>query len=118
MRVTRPPFANLVAYDCFVLQDMAFFYPTNYQHWLNGTSLPKDINITFKISVNSAIGMLGMMDEDEYNLQLKEKHFGEPTPLDFPGYNTPGFHFPFWSSDELTYSSVVLALTQCRYLFD
>ena len=81
----------------------------NLQHWLNGTLLPKDVNVTFSMSVNSAIGMLGKMDKE---------HFGEPTPLDFPGYNTPGFQFAFWSSDELTYSSVILALTQCQYLFD
>ena len=97
---------------------MALFYPANYQHWLNGTELPKDVNLTYSISLHSAVGMLGMIDEDEYILQLKEKHFGMPTPIDFPGYNTPGFHFPFWSSDELTYSSVVLALTQCQYLFN
>jgi len=97
---------------------MTLFYPTNYQHWLNGTILPKDYDVTYAASVHIAIGMLGMMDEDEYNLQLKEKHFGEFTPMDFPGYNTPNFMFPFWSSDELTYSSVVLALSQCQYLFN
>lgn len=100
------------------MQDLAFFYPANYLHWLNGTSLPKDINMTFSVSLNSVIGMLGMMDESEYSLQLKQKHFGIVTPIDFPGYNTPDFEFVFWSSDELTYSSVVLALTQCQYLFN
>ena len=67
---------------------------------------------------HAAVGMLGMMDEDEYNLELKKNHFGKPTPLDFPGFNVPDSHFLFWSSDDLTYSSVILALTQCQYLFD
>ena len=98
---------------------MPYFFPANYQHLVNGTSLPKDIHhITLKDTIYFAVGMLGMMDEDEYNLQLKVKHFGEPTPFDFPGYNSPGSHFQFYASDEITYSSVILALTQCQYLFD
>lgn len=97
---------------------MTLFYPTNYQRWINGTALPKNIDFTYEVSEHSVVGMLGMMPEDEYNAQLQEKHFGERTPLDFPGYNTPDFSgFPFWSSDELTYSSVILALTQCQYIF-
>ena len=99
-------------------QDIPYFYPANYQRWLNGTSLPKDINMTNSVIIHSATGMLGMMDKDEYDLQLKEKHFGEYTPLDFPGYNAPNSNFYFWSSDPLTYSSVMLALTQCQYLFN
>ena len=97
---------------------MPFYYPSNYQHWINGTSLPKDINVTLYLLDYGVAGMLGMMDEDEYNLELKKKHFGKPTPPDFPGYNIPDAHFLFWSSDEFTYASVILALTQCQYLFD
>ena len=98
---------------------MPFYYPANYQQWINGTSIPKDINdITYDVLEHAAVGMLGVMDEDEYNLELKKKHFGKSTPIDFPGYNIPDAHFPFWSSDEITYSSVILTLTQCQYLFD
>ena len=98
---------------------MPYFYPANYQHWVNGTSLPKDMDdIAWAISGFFAVGMLGMMDEDEYNEQLKMKHFGRPIPLDFHGYNSPTYKVIFWSSDDITYSSVILALTQCHYLFD
>lgn len=59
-----------------------------------------------------------MMDENEYNEELKKKHFGRSTPIDFPGYNTPTFYkFPYWTSDETTYAAVILALTECQYLF-
>ena len=98
---------------------MPFFYPTNYRQWINATSLPNDIDdVTWDMLEYAAVGMLGMMDEDEYNLELKKKHFDKPTPFDFPGYNIPDGHFLFWSSDEMTYSSAILALTQCQYLFD
>ena len=99
---------------------MPFFYPANFQRWVNGTPIPKDFNndVTFDIAENAAVEMFGMMDKDEYNLELKKMHFGKPTPLEFPGYNVPDAHFAFWSSDEIAYSSVILALTQCQYLFD
>jgi len=94
---------------------MTFYYPTNYQYWLNGTRLPPDFEVSFNNSIHSAVGMFGMEDIDWYNEELQKKHFGRKTPMDFYGYNYD--KFSFWSSDELTYSATMLALTQCQYLF-
>ena len=93
------------------------YFPTNYRKWLNGTTVPDDIMFDYPLLQNCTVGMLGVMDEDEYNSELKKEHGGRPTPIDFPGYNSPDFELVFWSSDELTYSSVILTLTQCQYLF-
>ena len=99
---------------------MPYYYPANYKHWLNGTEMSEQdmYNVTFEVEFESVVGVLGMIDEDEYNQLLKEKHFGRTTPVDFTGYNTPQSRFPFWSSNDLTYATVLLSLTQCQYLFD
>ena len=94
---------------------MTFYFPTNYKYWLNGTKLPPDIKINYKNSDYSTLGMFGMEIMSWYNEELLKEHFGRKTPLDFHGYNA--YQFPFWSSDELTYSATMLALTQCQYLF-
>ena len=62
--------------------------------------------------------MKGVVDEQWYEEELKKEHFGRATPVDFHGYNSYVLPNVFWSSDEFTYGSVMLALTQCQYLFD
>lgn len=82
----------------------------------NGTLVPPNYNITPKDS-DICCGVSGIIPPDQYNEMLKKKHFGYYTPIDFRGYNTGKRlleGFPFWSSDSFTYSSSLLALTQCR----
>ena len=58
-----------------------------------------------------------MISKEEYEKLLHEDHYGQKTPVDFPGYNNLESTFPFWSSEALTESSVLLALTQYRHYF-
>ena len=96
------------------LQDLPFFYPANYARYLNGSLIPPGTNSTDSQTV---VGVLGIIPEAEYNAMLKEKHFGENTPLDFHGYNAAGSgQLIFWSSEPFTYASSLLALTQYRNL--
>jgi len=94
---------------------MTFYFPANYQYWLNGTKLPPDFEVSYYNSIHSAVGMFGTEDNAWYKAELQKEHFGRMTPMDFYGYNYD--QFAFWSSDELTYSATMLALTQCEYLF-
>jgi len=61
----------------------------------------------------SAIGMFEMEDMDWYKAESQKKHFRRKTPMDFYGYNSD--QFPFWSSDELSYSATMLDITQCHH---
>lgn len=61
-------------------------------------------------------GVSGLIDEKNYENELKLKHFGQSTPLDFEGYNTKDNFFPFWSSEAYTYSCSLLALAQFNNL--
>lgn len=94
----------------FALQDLPFFYPENVMMYLNGSAFPK--NATFNPDL--VVGVRSVIPEDEYRAELKKKHFGKMTPVDFLGYNSASF--PFWSSEPFTYASAMLALTQYRAL--
>ncbi|XP_065912009.1 uncharacterized protein [Dysidea avara] len=99
-------------------EDNPYYYPANYRRFLNGSTIPSDIHPTFENGFYSGVGMMGVVDEQWYEDELKKEHFGRPTPVDFHGYNSYKYPNTFWSSDEFTYTSVMLALTQCQYLFD
>ncbi|KAK3776415.1 hypothetical protein RRG08_023768 [Elysia crispata] len=86
-----------------------FWYPANRFELLNGTAI-KDWS---KIPRGPFIyGVEGHISKDKYDAMIKEKHFGQATPTEFPGYNSNDGFFPFWSSESYTYSSVLLAVSR------
>ncbi|GFR98165.1 hypothetical protein ElyMa_002763500 [Elysia marginata] len=86
-----------------------FWYPANRFELLNGTAV-KDWS---KIPKGPFIyGVEGHIPKDQYETMMKQKHFGQATPIEFPGYNVGEAFFPFWSSESYTYSSVLLAVTR------
>lgn len=100
-----------------MVQDLPFYFPANHFTFVNGTSIPMDFNITME-DTNLVVGVSGIIPRATYQEQLKEKHFGSPVPVDFPGYNAPLWFFPFWSSEPFTYAASLLALTQYRAFYD
>jgi hypothetical protein len=94
--------------------DLPYFYPANFAKFLNGSDIP---NVPSAIGFYAVVGVQGMISKEEYEKLLHEDHYGQKTPVDFPGYNNLESTFPFWSSEALTESSVLLALTQYRHYF-
>ena len=100
-----------------VIQDLPFYYPSNYAAYLNGTVLPPwpQYKVAYD-SNNVIIGVRGVIPKDQYEDMLMAGHYGYFTEVDFHGYNAGmSDSFPFWSSEPLTYSSALLALTQYRH---
>lgn len=93
-----------------MVQDLPFFYPANVMMFLNGSAVPKDA----MPSPDMVYAVRALIPEEEYAADLKKKHFGQTTPIDFVGYNSGSF--PFWSSEPFTYASAMLSLTQYRAL--
>ncbi|RUS78409.1 hypothetical protein EGW08_013823, partial [Elysia chlorotica] len=88
---------------------LPFWYPGNRFELLNGTAIKdwsKMPNAPF------LYGVEGYIPKDTYEAMIKEKHFGQATPTEFPGYNAFKGFFPFWSSESYTYSSVLLAVSR------
>jgi hypothetical protein len=90
---------------------LPFWYPTNFVQFLNGTTVDpsKTPTSVLEYVIN---GVSGLIDEAQYQTLLKEPHFGQATPIDFPGYNTQANLFPFWCSEPYTYAVALLALSQ------
>ncbi|KAK6985584.1 hypothetical protein BgiMline_015171 [Biomphalaria glabrata] len=88
---------------------LPFWYPANRFEYLNGTAI-KD----WSTIPNSTFlyGVSGYIQPDAYNAMLTQPHFGMPTPLTFPGYNTNSSMFPFWSSAPYTYTTTALAVSK------
>jgi hypothetical protein len=98
------------------LSSLPFWYPANYNVFLsNGTSFDPN-KISQSDLGNTVIGVQGVMTEDEFQKQLKEKHFNVTTPIDFVGYNVKENVFPFWSSEPYTYACAMLAFAQYNNL--
>jgi hypothetical protein len=75
------------------LTSLPFWYPANYNVFLsNGTSFDPN-KISQSDLGNTVIGVQGVMTEDEFQKQLKEKHFNVTTPIDFEGYNGKNFKY-------------------------
>jgi hypothetical protein len=90
---------------------LPYWYPSNLVQFLNGTNVdPEKINPADLEQVIA--GVKGLIDEKTYENELKRKHFGQSTPLDFEGYNRNDNVFWFWSSEAYTYSVALLALAQ------
>ena len=88
---------------------LPYWYPSNFLQDLNGTFVEPSQVVNADTLID---GVSGMIDEVKYNDMLKEKHFGENTPLDFTGYNLKDNFFPFWSSQPYTYAVSLLAISQ------
>ncbi len=95
---------------------LPFWYPANFAQYLNGTTVTNPDSVSrddLELVIN---GVQGSIDEETYQSQLKLNHFGQPTPLDFVGYNVKQNIFPFWSSEPYTYAVSLLALSQFNNL--
>jgi hypothetical protein len=90
---------------------LPFWYPGSFLQYLNGTFV-EEANVPMSDLESIIDGVIGSIDENTYQELLAKTHFGVSTPLDFPGYNTKGNFFPFWSSEPYTYAVSLLALTQ------
>ena len=94
-------------------ETLPFWYPSNFVQYLNGSYVDPSQVTSFDTIIN---GVSGVIDETKYEESLKEKHFGENTPMDFPGYNMKDNFFPFWASKPYTYSVALLAISQFNNL--
>ena len=95
---------------------MPFWYPSNFVQFLNGTTVTNPAALSEDDLANVINGVQGSIDEATYQNLIKQTHFGEPTPLDFVGYNTKENIFPFWASQAYTYACSLLALSQYNNL--
>lgn len=82
----------------------------NLLKYLNGSAVPPGSPVTDDL----VVAVRSVIPQEEYNAELKKKHFGENTPTDFYGYNSS--FFPFWSSEPFTHAAAMLALTRYRAL--
>ena len=96
---------------------LPFWYPANLVQYLNGTYVdPDKIDPDQSDLEQVIVGVQGVIDEKAYENELKEKHFGQSTPIDFEGYNVKENIFPFWSSEAYTYACCLLGLAQFNNL--
>jgi hypothetical protein len=95
-----------------------FAYPGTYAQFLNGTALDPHGDLpSGDQAVELVYAMDGISDNGTYNTMLGEKWwtFDVPPP-DQVDFNVPGEAWPFWSSDAMTYSTSMLALSNFRAL--
>ncbi|CAC5386437.1 unnamed protein product [Mytilus coruscus] len=94
------------------LKSLPFFYPANRLEFFNGTKIKPD---KFPSGGAFVVGFEGVVSDSDYAEMLKQPHFGQPTPIDFDGFNPKGEpegFFPFWSSDAYTYATTMLGFSK------
>jgi hypothetical protein len=88
-------------------QDDPFRYPANFF-----LELMQPTSINLRTTLQLAVGMRGYVPKTEYEAMINAKQFGKPIPRIFKGFNDPEFsNMMFWSSEPLTYSVTLLALS-------
>eukprot|EP00340_Litonotus_pictus_P012435 CAMPEP_0170536794 /NCGR_PEP_ID=MMETSP0209-20121228/102343_1 /TAXON_ID=665100 ORGANISM="Litonotus pictus, Strain P1" /NCGR_SAMPLE_ID=MMETSP0209 /ASSEMBLY_ACC=CAM_ASM_000301 /LENGTH=521 /DNA_ID=CAMNT_0010838197 /DNA_START=866 /DNA_END=2431 /DNA_ORIENTATION=+ len=92
-----------------------YFYPANFFKYTNGTEFEKD-NFDLLSDVNNSIGVAGYIEEEEFNLQLKRKHYNQTIPFQADDLN--GSAFPYWSSPALTESVLILGLSKMHQVLE
>ncbi|CAG2189477.1 unnamed protein product [Mytilus edulis] len=93
-------------------KSLPFFYPANRLEFFNGTKIKPD---KFPRGGAFVVGFEGVVSDSEYAEMIKQPHFGQPTPIDFDGFNPksePEGFFPFWSSDAYTYATTMLGISK------
>ncbi|EFA80569.1 hypothetical protein PPL_06508 [Heterostelium album PN500] len=94
-------------------ETLAFFYPTNYCVFFNGTNC--DPHFLYPASIENIVsGMSGVVSSEEYAQLIPEIWAGAPTPTEFHGFNFQPF--PYWSSNSLSYSISLLSLVKYQDL--
>ncbi|XP_035824372.1 uncharacterized protein LOC101854700 [Aplysia californica] len=86
-----------------------FWYPANRFEFLNGTTIHDWTHFPHGTSL---LAVRGYIDSQTYEAQLKQKHFGVPSPLVFHGYNDWSGFFPLWTSTGYTYSISLLVFSR------
>ncbi|KAL8564292.1 hypothetical protein ACOMHN_050903 [Nucella lapillus] len=89
---------------------MPFGFPSNRVEYLNGTVIHDDKQ--FPEGGPFLFGVRGLIPESQYQVLIREKHFGMSTPTNFTSFNEPGGYFPFWTSSAYTESTTMLALAR------
>jgi len=90
-------------------EQLPFFFPANYEQYLNGSTLPPNAGPQY-ISADLVMGIQGIIPESQYEAMVNQPQFGVPVPVNFTGFNQEAF--PFWSSEPLTEATTVLALSK------
>eukprot|EP00164_Ancoracysta_twista_P001291 GFYU01001691.1.p1 GENE.GFYU01001691.1~~GFYU01001691.1.p1 ORF type:complete len:704 (+),score=245.11 GFYU01001691.1:142-2253(+) len=100
-------------------------FPLNRLELFNGTKMVCLKNFTVSSMdefFEIAMGVDGVMSEEEYGQLLSFNCLGKPTPMRFTGYNTkqedlslPGW--PYWSSPSLTRAFVIQTLSKFASLY-
>lgn len=96
-----------------VYSSFPYYYPANFFKFINGTEFEPN-NFDVIQGQAATIGVQGYIDDEEFQRQLKEKHYGQDTPTKMDDLNI--FGFPFWSSPALTESLTILGLTKLHEL--
>ena len=93
---------------------LPYYYPADFFKYFNGTSFTPD-DYT-KIDRTASVSVYKYLTEEEFNLQLKRKHYGKevPTKADFFANQT----FPFWSAPAITESLSLLGLSKYKLLLE
>lgn len=88
-------------------------YPANLCRYLNGTTFSPN-NASFnEFTADLLYGIEGYVNGSEYyHMVNDEKWFNYSAPTSFYGYNYPKLTFPFWSSEAITYSMSMLAISK------
>ncbi len=93
----------------------AYYFPANNYKFLNGTDLI-DHSDPMAFSLNFSLGVKGYVNEENYQIMLKDIYFGKKTPVDFTDYSLD--IFPYWSSSAMTMSVNFLALSKYSSLVE
>ena len=94
------------------------YYPHNRVEFINDSSTPNDCDIS-ELGPNLIVAVSGVIPNATYQQLLEKECYGANVPMDFPGYNSPDMPLFFYlSSEPLTYSLSLLALTQYRAFYN
>jgi hypothetical protein len=93
---------------------LPYYYPADFFKYFNGTSFAPD-DYT-KIDRTASVSVYKYLTEEEFDLQLKRKHYGKdvPTKADFFANQS----FPFWSAPAITESLSLLGLSKYKLLLE
>ncbi|KNC46653.1 uncharacterized protein AMSG_03090 [Thecamonas trahens ATCC 50062] len=94
--------------------DLPFFFPSNYNAFLNGTTVDPHTAPDSALTDELVCAMEGVVPKHSYATMLNTTFYGEHVPP-YTGFAHEG-SFPFWSSPPMTYAQVLVVLAKAAAL--
>jgi len=97
--------------------DLPFFFPSNYNAFLNGTTVdPHNPASMGSLTPELVCGFQGVVSDSVYAAMLNTTFYGEHVPPLPPGGFEAEGSFPFWSSEAMTLVQTAATLAKFRAL--